>query len=40
MAYKDFFVPAYENPPEVEEMPCYPDKGAIRLIDDVLIVKF
>lgn len=31
---------AYENLPEVEEMPCYPDKGAIRLIDDVLIVKF
>ncbi len=40
---------AYELPENVEEikeleyvqeMPCYPDKGAIEVIDDVVVVKF
>lgn len=25
---------------EIEQMPCYPDDGSIRIIDDVIIVKF
>jgi len=24
---------------EVKEMPCYPDDGAIRIIDGVVVVK-
>ena len=30
----------YENLPEVQEMPCYPDTGSIHMMDGVLIVKF
>lgn len=26
--------------PEVEAMPCYPDEGSIKVIDDVVVVKF
>lgn len=30
----------YSERPEVLEMPSYPDSGSIRMLDDVLIVKF
>lgn len=26
--------------PDIETMPCYPDDGSIRIIDDVIVVKF
>lgn len=26
--------------PEVKDMPCYPNDGAIKIIDDVIVVKF
>lgn len=26
--------------PDIEAMPCYPDDGSIRIIDDVIVVKF
>ncbi len=32
-------VPYYENE-EVLAMPSYPDKGSIKVIDDVIVVKF
>ena len=31
---------AFASHPEVKEMPCYPDQGSIKVIDDVLVVKF
>ena len=30
----------FENLPEVIEMPCYPDDGSIRIINDTVVVKF
>ena len=30
----------YEQLPEVIQMPCYPSDGSIKMIEDVLIVKF
>ena len=30
----------FENLPEVQEMPSYPDSGSIRMIDGTLVVKF
>ncbi|MCD8249934.1 MAG: glucosyltransferase domain-containing protein [Lachnospiraceae bacterium] len=30
----------YEELPEVQEMPCYPDSGSIQMIDGVIEVKF
>ena len=26
--------------PDIADMPCYPDEGSIRVIDDVVVVKF
>ena len=31
---------AFGDRPEVQEMPCYPDEGSIKIIDDVLVIKF
>lgn len=25
---------------EVRQMPCYPDKGAIKVINEIVVVKF
>lgn len=30
---------AYQTHPEVQQMPCYPDEGSIKIIDGVVIVK-
>ena len=30
----------YEQLPEVIQMPCYPSDGSIKMIEDVLVVKF
>ena len=30
----------YQSLPEVQEMPCYPDAGSIKIIDNVVVVKF
>ncbi len=30
----------YRTLPEVKEMSCYPDDGSIRVIEDVVVVKF
>ena len=30
----------FASHPEVKEMPCYPDEGSIKIIDDVLVIKF
>lgn len=30
----------YQYNEEVKEMPCYPDAGSIKVIDDVVVVKF
>lgn len=30
----------YEQLPEVEEMPGYPDAGSIKIVEDVLVIKF
>lgn len=30
----------YEQLPEVVQMPNYPDAGAIRVIDGVVVIKF
>lgn len=48
VAYTGFtYVPAgddiYENAESmniIKEMPCYPDYGSIRVIDDIMVVKF
>ncbi|MCI8565607.1 MAG: hypothetical protein HFI39_04680 [Lachnospiraceae bacterium] len=29
-----------EELPEVEEMPFYPDDGSIKIIEDIIVVKF
>ncbi len=30
----------YEQLPEIVEMPNYPDAGSIKIVGDVLVVKF
>ena len=42
LAYKPNYLDAedYEKLPEVQMMPHYPDKGSIKLINDVIVVKF
>ena len=30
----------FENLPEVQAMPSYPNKGSIKVINDTLVVKF
>lgn len=30
----------FENSPIVKNMPCYPDDGSIKVINNVVVVKF
>ena len=46
-AYIGFDVPMVEQErieelsslPEIQQMPCYPDDGSIKVVDDILVIK-